>query len=139
MYLGLDIGTSGVKAVLVDETQNIVDQATAPLTVNRPQALWSEQNPLSVIGGGARSHYRGKILSAAFNVPLNYRGGAAVGPAFGAAHLVRLSVTDEAVSEICTPPNIEHTITPDSDLRDHYAARRQTFRKLYEQTKEFTS
>ena len=45
MYLGLDIGTSGVKAVLVDEAQNIVDQATAPLTVNRPQALWSEQNP----------------------------------------------------------------------------------------------
>jgi len=36
MYLGLDIGTSGVKAVLVDDAQNIVDQATAPLTVNRP-------------------------------------------------------------------------------------------------------
>jgi len=47
MYLGLDIGTSGVKAVLVDDAQNIVDQATAPLTVNRPQALWSEQNPRS--------------------------------------------------------------------------------------------
>jgi len=46
MYLGLDIGTSGVKAVLVDDAQNIVDQATAPLTVNRPQALWSEQNPM---------------------------------------------------------------------------------------------
>lgn len=45
MYLGLDIGTSGVKAVLVDAAQNIVDQATAPLTVNRPQALWSEQHP----------------------------------------------------------------------------------------------
>ena len=45
MYLGIDIGTSGVKAILVDDAQRIVDQATAPLTVQRPQALWSEQNP----------------------------------------------------------------------------------------------
>lgn len=45
MYLGLDIGTSGVKAVLVDDAQAIVDQATAPLSVSRPQPLWSEQDP----------------------------------------------------------------------------------------------
>jgi len=30
-------------------------------------------------------------------------------------------------------------IAPDADLRDHYAGRRQTFQKLYEHTKEFTS
>lgn len=45
MYLGLDIGTSGVKAVLVDDAQSVVDQASASLEASRPQPLWSEQDP----------------------------------------------------------------------------------------------
>lgn len=45
MYLGIDIGTSGVKAVLIDDGGAIVDQAGAPLTVSRPHPLWSEQDP----------------------------------------------------------------------------------------------
>ena len=45
MYLGIDIGTSGVKAVLLDGEGRLRDQATAPLDVSRPQDLWSEQNP----------------------------------------------------------------------------------------------
>ncbi|MEI8179370.1 xylulokinase [Aestuariivirga sp.] len=45
MYLGIDIGTSSVKAVVVDADQHIHAAATAPLAVSRPQALWSEQNP----------------------------------------------------------------------------------------------
>lgn len=47
MYLGIDIGTSGVKAVIVDDAQTVVDQASAPLSVSRPQPLWSEQDPAS--------------------------------------------------------------------------------------------
>jgi xylulokinase len=45
MYLGIDIGTSGVKAVALDERGGLAGQGTAPLDVSRPQALWSEQNP----------------------------------------------------------------------------------------------
>ena len=45
MYLGIDIGTSGVKAVLVDDAQTVIDQASAPLAVSRPKPLWSEQDP----------------------------------------------------------------------------------------------
>ena len=45
MYLGLDIGTSGVKAALVAPDGAVVAQATAPLAVSRPHALWSEQHP----------------------------------------------------------------------------------------------
>ncbi len=44
-FLGIDLGTSGVKVVLVDASQNLIDQATAPLIVSRPQPLWSEQDP----------------------------------------------------------------------------------------------
>ncbi|EFL88598.1 xylulokinase [Ahrensia sp. R2A130] len=45
MYLALDIGTSGLKALLVDDGQAIVAETTAPLSVQRPHAGWSEQNP----------------------------------------------------------------------------------------------
>ena len=45
MYLGLDIGTSSVKGVLIDGKQKIVGSASAALIVSRPQSGWSEQNP----------------------------------------------------------------------------------------------
>lgn len=45
MYLGLDLGTSGVKAVLIDEAGAIVAQQSAPLEVSNPHPLWSEQDP----------------------------------------------------------------------------------------------
>jgi xylulokinase len=44
-FLGLDIGTSSVKALLIDAEQRTVAEATAALDVSRPKPLWSEQNP----------------------------------------------------------------------------------------------
>ncbi len=45
MFLGIDIGTSGVKAVVLDQHGSVVGQGTAALTVQRPHPLWSEQDP----------------------------------------------------------------------------------------------
>ena len=45
MYLGFDIGTSGVKAVLLDETGVVRHQVTAGHSVSHPKPLWSEQDP----------------------------------------------------------------------------------------------
>lgn len=45
MYLGLDLGTSGVKGILMNDRQEVVAEATAPLTVQRPHEGWSEQEP----------------------------------------------------------------------------------------------
>jgi len=45
MYLGLDLGTSGVKALIIDEQQNAVASANASLQVSRPHRGWSEQDP----------------------------------------------------------------------------------------------
>jgi xylulokinase len=42
--LGLDLGTSGVKALLLDGDTTLAT-ATAPLSVQRPQPGWSEQDP----------------------------------------------------------------------------------------------
>ncbi|CDG82121.1 xylulokinase [Janthinobacterium agaricidamnosum] len=47
MYLGIDLGTSEVKVLLIDKEQNIVGSAHAPLTISRPQEQWSEQDPAS--------------------------------------------------------------------------------------------
>ena len=43
MYLGLDCGTSGIKALLVGEDGAPVADASAPLTNERPHPGWSEQ------------------------------------------------------------------------------------------------
>jgi xylulokinase len=45
MYLGLDIGTSSVKGVLIDARQKILATASSPLKVSRPRPGWSEQKP----------------------------------------------------------------------------------------------
>jgi xylulokinase len=45
MYLGLDLGTSGVKALLMDGEQTVVGSGHAALDVSRPHPGWSEQNP----------------------------------------------------------------------------------------------
>jgi len=45
-YLGIDIGTSGVKALLIDEHGRALGEASAPAVEPvRPQPGWSEQNP----------------------------------------------------------------------------------------------
>ena len=45
MYLGIDLGTSSVKALLIDHDQRIVDSASAEVDLSRPHHGWSEQDP----------------------------------------------------------------------------------------------
>ena len=75
MYLGLDIGTSSVKAVLIADSQRIVASRSAPLEVSRPHSGWSEQDPESwwtacegVLDALAKSH--GKEMSAVAGIGL---------------------------------------------------------------------
>ena len=45
VFLGLDVGTSGVKAILVAPSGDVVASATSPLTMATPQPGWAEQDP----------------------------------------------------------------------------------------------
>jgi xylulokinase len=45
MYLGIDLGTSGIKVLLLDDTHRVQASADAQLEISRPQPLWSEQHP----------------------------------------------------------------------------------------------
>jgi xylulokinase len=49
MYLGLDLGTSSLKGIILDEDQKLLASAKVPLLVSRPQPSWSEQDPASWI------------------------------------------------------------------------------------------
>lgn len=90
MHLGLDIGTSSVKALLLDDIEAVVASATAALEVARPQLLWSEQDPnhwiaaidavmadlaskadlSAIVGIGLSGHMHGATLLDASDVPL---------------------------------------------------------------------
>jgi xylulokinase len=86
---------------------------------------------ITVIGGGARSAYWGKILASALGRPLIYRDGGEVGPAFGAARLARLGLGADAIEDVCMPPPIIDIVEPDDRLADRFAAKLPTFRHLY--------
>ncbi|AIR69869.1 xylulokinase [Dickeya fangzhongdai] len=45
MYIGIDLGTSGVKAILLRENGDVAASHSVPLNVSRPHPLWSEQDP----------------------------------------------------------------------------------------------
>jgi xylulokinase len=44
-YLGIDVGTSGTKSLLIDETGRAISEATAEYPVLTPRPGWTEQDP----------------------------------------------------------------------------------------------
>lgn len=46
MYLGIDLGTTSLKVILVNDALHCVATESESLTISRPKPLWSEQNPL---------------------------------------------------------------------------------------------
>lgn len=44
-FIGLDLGTSSLKAILIDDNQTCLAEHTVPLNVSRPHDGWSEQDP----------------------------------------------------------------------------------------------
>jgi xylulokinase len=45
MFIGLDLGTSSLKGLVIDDAQNIFAESIVPLQVNRLHDGWSEQAP----------------------------------------------------------------------------------------------
>jgi xylulokinase len=76
VFLGLDFGTSAVKALLVDGAQAVVGSASVPLSVQRPAVGHSEQDPqvwwqamLDAVDALARDH--GAALAAVEGIGLS--------------------------------------------------------------------
>ena len=64
LFLGLDVGTSGVKALLVDRSGEVVASATTALTLQTPKPGWAEQDPDAWWGASVTS-----MRDACANVP----------------------------------------------------------------------
>ncbi|MFL9842399.1 xylulokinase [Sphingomonas sp. ST-64] len=127
-FLGLDNDTDpgrlaqavleGVAFALADGLDALRDAGT-------------QVSQLSVIGGGARSGYWGRIIAAAFEVPLVYLKGGEVGPALGAARLAQLAVDGGDPASVCAAPPVSQRIEPEPDLIDRLAPRKALFRQAY--------
>ncbi|MFP6617120.1 MAG: FGGY-family carbohydrate kinase, partial [Candidatus Hydrogenedentota bacterium] len=108
----------GVAFAFADGQQSLVDAGTVI-------------NDVTVIGGGSQSAYWGKILASTLNRPLTYRAESEVGPAFGAARLARLCVTNESPQDVCTAPPVSHTVEPDLALHEKFSEKLEKYRRLY--------
>ncbi|MCY3620952.1 MAG: xylulokinase [Gammaproteobacteria bacterium] len=91
---------------------------------------------VSVIGGGARSVYWGRILSAALGRPLTYREDAAVGPALGAARLANLGHLAGDPVEVCPQAPLVETVAASSEEIERSEERFSTYRGLYDDLKD---
>src|ERR1043166_1266397 len=65
LFLGLDVGTSGVKALLMSPSGEVAGTATAPLTMSTPRPGWAEQEPESwweaTVASGRRAGRVGSV------------------------------------------------------------------------------
>lgn len=55
MYLGIDLGTSSVKTILLDDKQQVIASESAALDVTRPASGWAEQAPQDWIAATANT------------------------------------------------------------------------------------
>jgi xylulokinase len=86
---------------------------------------------LSVIGGGARSHFWGTIIASVLGLPLDYLDGGEVGPALGAARLAQIAVSGASPSEICVRPPVRETVFPDPAMAERLTPKLARFRAVY--------
>jgi xylulokinase len=129
-FFGLGHATSPL-----DLVQAVLDGVA--LSLADGQAAFGERDvrPLPVIGGGARSAFWMKLIAAALGRPLLRVEGGENGPAFGAARLARIALTDEAPEVVGTKPRTVERIDADPILQGAYAARLAGFRALYRATR----
>ena len=45
LVLGIDVGTSSTKALVIDDSGRVLESASSPHTLEQPRAGWSEQDP----------------------------------------------------------------------------------------------
>ena len=58
-----------------------------------------------------------------------------IGPAYGAARLGRLALTNEKPADVCTAPAIDYTVGPESKWTGRYEEKLALYRRLYQDLK----
>jgi xylulokinase len=94
-------------------------------------AAGSAVEALTVVGGGSRSTYWGRLIAASLERPLIYREAGAAGPSLGAARLAQIASGEGTVQAVCAPPPVIEVVEPERNLVDYFAERQPRFRTLY--------
>ena len=92
-FLGIDVGTSGVKAIAVGQSGDVLASATEPLTLSTPRPGWAEQDPeawwqatMAAVGRVLDAQPRARVLSVGLSGQMHSSvfldaGGAVIRPA----------------------------------------------------------
>ncbi|HXG81840.1 MAG TPA: xylulokinase [Sphingomicrobium sp.] len=94
-------------------------------------AAGSQVESFTVVGGGSRSAYWGRLIASALERPLVYRESGAVGPALGAGRLAQVASGAGTLQGSCAPPPVTDVVEPEPELTDYFAGRQPRFRALY--------
>ncbi len=96
------------------------------------QAAGAHIGDISLIGGGARSRYWGRLLATTLNQPLLLHAGAELGPALGAARLGMLAGNAGTLDEVCVRPPVKAVLSPEPELQAALQAQHQRYQRLYQ-------
>lgn len=88
------------------------------------------QGPLTLIGGGARSHLWACLIASAGDVTLVLREGSDVGAAFGAARLAALCRGGMDATQL-GPGQVTTSVEPEIEIKPLLAERLDRFRRAY--------
>jgi xylulokinase len=109
MFLGLDLGTSGLKAILVDEEGSIIAAKTCALTVQRPAPGWSEQTP---------ANWWAALLDAVDSLKADYPKELAAVRAIGLSGQMHGAVLLDAADQILRPCILWNDTRAERECRD---------------------
>lgn len=128
VFFGMDGGTDGLdllQAAVEGMAFTLVDAVAALETAGPVPAT------LAAVGGGSRGHFVMEVVASALGRSIRRYAGGERGPAFGAARLARLSVTGEAIADVCVKPELRDVILPNAERQAKLAARLPLYRDLY--------
>lgn len=93
---------------------------------------------ITLIGGGAKSHYWRQLLADISGKTFEYRVGGDIGPALGTAKLAQMAVNpQQSINEICQPLMLEQRYQPNLQRHQQFLAKQEKFTELYQRLKGF--
>ncbi len=95
------------------------------------RAAGTELSRVTAIGGGSRSRYWLKATATALGMPVDIPADGDFGAAFGAARLGLVAAENADPLAVCTAPEIDETVEPDTSLSGAYSQAYQRYRALY--------